>query len=96
MGTPTSNELEINSALIDAIESFPLSRDVSHCGTVFTVPPLEIHATCPVCSSRIKVRSFSSGAEIEDVFDAVFAWLNKPGAQAVALQRQRQIADDPE
>jgi hypothetical protein len=40
------------------------------------------------------MRSFSAVTEIEDVFDAVFEWLNRPEAQELARRRQREIAND--
>jgi hypothetical protein len=47
---------------------------------------------CPRCGVRIKVRSFSAIPEIEDVFDAVFEWMNQEGAREVAERRQATLA----
>ena len=80
--------------LVEAIESLPLLREVHHCGESFSVSPFAIYAECPICRSRIKVRSFSGATELEDVFDAVFAWMNQPGALELAQQRQQEIAAD--
>ncbi len=82
--------------LLDAIAAFPLSREVEHCGARFAVSPFEVYARCPQCGTRLKVRSFAAVPEIEDVFDAVFAWMNRPGAADVARNRQSEIAADPE
>ena len=80
--------------LAEAIESLPLLREVHHCGESFSVSPFAIYAECPVCHSRIKVRTFSAATELEDVFDAVFTWMNQPGAQELVQQRQQTIAAD--
>lgn len=85
---------DVSADLADAIAAFPVRRDVTHCGTTFQVSPFDIYADCPVCRARIKVRSFSAVPELEDVFDAVFAWTAQPGAAEVARRRQRQIAED--
>jgi hypothetical protein len=39
------------------------------------------------------LRSFSASYEVEDVFDAVFRWLNHPKAVEVAKRRQEKLAD---
>ena len=72
-----SPELAIPAELIEAIRSFPAMQQVSHCGQIMSIPAFEIYADCPHCGKRIKVRSFAGTAEIEDVFDAVFAWIGR-------------------
>jgi hypothetical protein len=94
MPTEKLTPVEVSTALLDAIAAFPLAREVSHCGTVFRVSPFDIYATCPVCNARVKVRSFAATLELEDVFDAVFAWMAQPGAAELARRRQQQIASD--
>jgi hypothetical protein len=59
----------------------------------FAVPPFEIYADCPKCGAHIKLRSFTSSYEIEDVFDAVFLWLNRPEALEIAKARQKKIIE---
>jgi hypothetical protein len=86
--------LDISEGLLEAIRSFPLRREVEHCGIRTAVSPFDIYADCPRCGARIKLRSFSAGGEIEDVFDAVFEWMNQPTAQEVARRRQRTIEED--
>ena len=83
-------------ALIDAIHALPLSRDVLHCGQPFAVSPFDLYANCPQCRARIKVRAFSGLVEIEDVFDAVFAWINQPGAESAMQERRKVIAEESE
>lgn len=87
-------EFEIAPDLIEAIESLPLRREVSHCGATFPVSPFDIYADCPRCGHRFKVRSFTAGLEIEDVFDAVFDWMNQPGAEELVRRRQQVIRQD--
>lgn len=87
-------DVEIPPDLIESIEAFPLHREVNHCGTSFQVSPFDIYADCPHCGRRIKVRSFTAGSEIEDVFDAVFAWMNQPRAEELVRRRQQVIRQD--
>lgn len=90
----TPYDAEIGSGLLDAIASFPITRTVTHCEAVIQLSPFVFYAACPVCGDRLKVRSFAAVPEVEDVFDAVFAWMNQPGAAEIARRRQQAIADD--
>ncbi len=94
MAVSTVAQHIIPEGLVETIRNFPTAREVEHCGRRFTVSPFDIYATCPQCGARIKVRSFSALPEIEDVFDAVFTWLNQPEAQKAAKRRQEALADD--
>jgi hypothetical protein len=87
-------DLMISHDLLEAIRSFPLERVVEHCGTRFSVSPFDFQASCPRCGIRFKLRSFSAVPEVEDIFDAVFEWMNQPEAQALASRRQAIIAAD--
>jgi predicted nucleic acid-binding Zn-ribbon protein len=87
-------EVNVSPALVEAIAAFPLDREVRHCGAVFRVSPFDIYATCPACGSRVKVRSFAATPEVEDVFDAVLAWMLQPEAEALVRRRQAEIAAD--
>jgi hypothetical protein len=82
--------------LLEAIASFPLQRQVTHCGATFFVSPFEIYAECPRCHGRIKVRSFTAVAELEDVFDAVFEWMSHDGAADLVRRRQAVLKADQE
>jgi hypothetical protein len=84
--------LDIGSDLIEAIRALPVRREIEHCGARMTVDPFDFYATCPHCGSRIKVRSYAATPEIEDVFDAVFEWMNQEGAQEVAEHRRVALA----
>ena len=85
---------EVTEELVDAIRLFPLGREVEHCGQRFVVNPFAFYASCPLCATRMKLRSFSAGVEIEDVFDAVFEWMARPGAEEYATNRRRQLAEE--
>jgi hypothetical protein len=89
-----NREVPISPQLIEAIKCFPVQREVTHCDNTFVVSPFDIYAKCPSCGHGIKVRSFAAVTEIEDVFDAVFAWMLQNGASEVASRRQAVIAAD--
>lgn len=89
-------DVPVPQDLLDAIAAVPTARTVSHCGSEFSAPPFDIYATCPVCRARVKVRSFAGAAEVEDVFDAVLAWMLQPGAEDAIRNRQAAIAADAE
>jgi hypothetical protein len=93
MSAGKHKDIAVPYELIEAIESFPLSREVEHCGIKFFVSPFEIYAQCPECHIEIKLRSFAAHYEIEDVFDAVFRWMNRPEALEVARPRQQALAE---
>jgi hypothetical protein len=84
----------ISPELIDAIKAFPHRREVRHCRATFTGSPFDIYATCPHCGQRLKVRSLAATTELEDVFDAVFAWMLHGDGAELARQRQEAIRDD--
>src|SRR5712692_10487981 len=86
--------IEIPAGLLEAIRSFPLEREVEHCGIRITVPAFDIYAECPQCGARIKQRSFSGTEEIEDVFDAIFEWMNRPMAQEVVKRRLTALEEE--
>jgi hypothetical protein len=89
-----TQEIEIPPNLIESIESFPLHREIAHCGETFQVSPFDIYADCPRCGGRIKVRSFAAISELEDIFDAVFEWMSQPGAAELVRRRQQVIQQD--
>jgi hypothetical protein len=93
MATVTSPPT-IPNDLVEAIRSFPPERVVEHCDTRWTISPFDIYAACPRCGATIKVRSFSGGVEVEDVFDAVFEWMNQPKVEDLIRQRRKSIAAD--
>jgi hypothetical protein len=83
--------LDIPMALLEAIRSFPVKRETEHCGVPVFASPFDFYASCPRCGTKIKLRSFSGGSEIEDLFDAVFEWMKDPVAHQAATSRQQQI-----
>jgi hypothetical protein len=88
--------VDVPSGLIEALRTFPVEREIEHCGKKIVLSPFDFYAQCPRCGKQIKLRSFSAVPEIEDVFDAVFEWLNQPGAQELAERRRKAIAADAE
>lgn len=95
MPTVAPNPVAIPSDLVEAIRSMPVERTVEHCGEQWLVSPFDIYATCPHCGLNVKVRAFTGGAEIEDVFDAVFEWMNQARAEELVRQRRDVLkADD--
>ena len=96
MSANKTAELPLSHDLVEAITAFPTSRDVHHCGATFQVSPFDIYATCPVCGTRMKVRSYAAVTELEDVFDAVMTWMLRPGAEEAVRRRMAEIAADPD
>lgn len=94
--TQTHPNQAVPPGLLEAIHSFPREREVEHCGCRWVVSPFDIYWICPSCGARLKLRAFSALPEIEDVFDAVFKWLNQPGAEELAKHRRKAIAEEPE
>jgi hypothetical protein len=86
--------INISDQLLEAIWSFSVQREVEHCGVRMTVSPFDFYAECPRCGAKIKLRSFSGVAEIEDIFDAVFEWMNQPLARDAAGRRQMALRED--
>jgi hypothetical protein len=88
--------VDVPADLFQEIRSFPLERAVEHCGRSFFVSPFDFYAECPQCHARVKVRACSGVMEIEDVFDAVFAWMSQPGAEELVRRRQQVMKEDDE
>ena len=86
--------IDVTEELLDAIRSFPMEREVEHCGTRIVASPFDLYADCPRCGARLKLRSFAGVGEIEDIFDAVFEWLNRPKAREIAQRRQAVLGED--
>jgi hypothetical protein len=84
----TQTHVDVPAELIDAIRTVPTEREVEHCGEKFSASPFDIYATCPRCGHELKLRAFCAVREVEDVFDAVFEWLNRPGASDLMHRRQ--------
>ena len=84
----------VSAELLESIRNFPLQREAEHCGVPVKANPFAIYAECQVCRKRIKLRAFSGNPEIEDVFDAVFEWMNQSGARVLAEERQAVLRDE--
>ena len=89
-------EVEIPAGLLESLENFPAAREIHHCGQSFSVSSFDFYTACPHCGKTIKLRAFSGCAEIEDLFDAVFTWMNRNGNPEVARRRMAEIAADSE
>ncbi len=94
MPSIAANPIAIPTDLVEAIRSLPVERTVEHCGAHWSVSPFDIYAKCAHCGASIKVRAFSGCAEIEDVFDAVFEWMNQAGAEELVRQRREALKAD--
>ena len=86
------DSLEMSSDLIEAIRAFPVRREIEHCGARIAADPFEFYMDCPHCGTRIKARSFAAAPEIEDIFDAVFEWMNEDRAREAAKRRRAGLA----
>jgi hypothetical protein len=82
------------TAVVDAIRAFPVEREVTHCEQTFAVSPFAFYGVCPACGVKVKVRSFAAVPELEDVFDAVFEWMNQPGAAKHAEARRQELSSE--
>lgn len=96
MASNPLSRLSLSEELLDAIRSFPVERQVEHCGREFASASLDLYATCPHCGARLKLRSYSGSTEIEDVFDALVLWMSRPGAQETARRRLAVLLEDDE
>lgn len=90
----TDKDKFVSYELIEAIKYFPVQREINHCDLTFSISPFDIYAVCPSCETKIKIRSNSGMTELEDVFDAVFEWLNQPYAEEHFQKRQKEIIED--
>ena len=85
--------------VIERIEDLPHYRDFtcSHCGHRQRTYTLLIQVQCEKCNTRLKIRGHASiGAEIEDVIDAVLAWLGEGEEFEMAMQRKQVIGSNSE
>ncbi len=92
----TQTHTELPAEVIEAIRSFPVKREIEHCGQKVVVSPFDFYAKCPRCGGEIKLRGFSGTPEIEDVFDAVIEWMAQPGASQIVRLRMQAISEESE
>jgi hypothetical protein len=86
--------VDVPPSLLSAIKGFPPFRDVEHCGVTFEVSPFEPECACPKCGVRLVLRA-SSSVQIEDVFDAVFYWMEiADHADELVEDRRRWFRED--
>jgi len=84
----------VSETLIEKIKEFPVSKVLTHCDVEFAASPFDNYANCPECGTKIKLRGFSGDSELEDLFDAFFVWLMKPGSLEQLERRREQINED--
>lgn len=84
------------TSIVEAIENFPIDREVIHCNSKFCVSPFAHYGVCPRCGVQLKLRHMSAHTDLEDVFDAVFHWMNRPGAHDHAQQRIQELVQEDE
>jgi len=89
-----SATVDIPIDLLEMIRSFPSEREVEHCGTRFRVSPFDFYAVCPQCATRIKLRGYSATTEVEDIFDAIIEWMNRPETIPHVARRRQELAND--
>jgi hypothetical protein len=87
------------TAVLEDIEELPHYREFfcRHCGHKQNVYILTIQSECENCKTRSKLRRYTAlGAEIEDVIDAVLAWIGEGDDLAQAMKRKKEIDSSPE
>lgn len=89
-----ASSVDVSSALLDMLRNFPSQREVEHCGTRFAVSPFDFYVHCPTCGAQLKLRGMSASPEVEDIFDAVFGWMNQPNVGHFVKRRQQELAQD--
>jgi ribosomal protein S27E len=89
--------MEVNMSYIKAIEDIQnlphyYEFTCSKCEHRQKVYALQIHDKCEQCGTEYKFRGVVPiGTEIEDVIDAVLAWLGKGGEFEDAMKRKQVI-----
>ena len=89
-----SESAQLSPELLELIRTLPAVRHFEHCDRVFSASPFDIYAACPQCGKEIKIRSFSDTLEVEDIFDAVFKWIEANGTDDIVMRRREEIRKD--
>jgi hypothetical protein len=74
----TDEDRLVSYELIEAINAFPIQREIKHCDSSLSVTPFDFYAVYPKFETEMKLGLFSGVTELEDVFDTVFEWLAHP------------------
>jgi DNA-directed RNA polymerase subunit RPC12/RpoP len=85
------------SDVISHIEGLPRYREYvcPTCGHNQRAYALVIQANCEECGARVKLRGYAAvGSEVEDVIDAVLAWLGDGEDFKLAMERKRTLDTD--
>jgi ribosomal protein S27E len=85
------------SELIEDIQNLPRYREVTchECSHQQKVHTLVIQLQCNNCGTTLKLRGYAAiGSEIEDVVDAVLAWLGLGDDFDRAMERKRVLDEE--
>jgi hypothetical protein len=85
--------------VLEDIEKLPHYREFvcRRCGHKQNIYILTIQTDCEKCKTRSKLRRYAAiGSEIEDVIDAVLAWMGDGDDFAQAMGRKKEIDSGPE
>jgi DNA-directed RNA polymerase subunit RPC12/RpoP len=62
------------------------------CGRHGVVGILSMYVDCPQCSTRLKLRGYGAiGDDVEDVVDAVLAWMGSGATMDAAMKRKEEL-----
>jgi transcription elongation factor Elf1 len=82
--------------VIEHIDNLPHYREFTcrQCGHKQKVHSLVVQSHCEKCGASVKLRRYAASPEIEDVIDAVLAWLGRGEEFELAMERKRVIDSD--
>lgn len=84
--------------IIEGIENLPHYREFTcrQCGHRQRVYSLVVRSHCEKCKTSVKLRRYAASPEIEDIIDAVLAWLGEGEEFELAMKRKRVIDSSPD
>jgi transcription elongation factor Elf1 len=84
--------------VIEDIENLPHYREYTcrQCGHKQKAYILVVNSRCEQCGVCGKLRRYAASPEIEDVIDAVLAWLGEGEEFELAMERKRAIDSSPD
>jgi hypothetical protein len=83
--------------VIEDITNLPHYREFicNQCGHKQRAYSLVVQTHCENCKTTLKLRGYAAiGSEVEDVIDAVLAWLGQGDELELAMQRKRIVDMD--
>jgi hypothetical protein len=81
---------DVSWDLVEYLRRFPTERSVQRCDTDRSRARILFELS--EVRRNDQLRPFG-GTEIEDLFDAVFEWMNQPGAESIVRRRREAIAE---